>query len=163
MSIEIHCPKCQKLIRAPDNAGGRHGKCPYCKCDIYIPTPPSDDDVIPIAPIDVAEERHDQELREESTRFASELGHGSGSGAAGSDVAPPDPADVEADVEAFVRAMHKSAFETADMAVARLKRLGTPARDHVQELLAAQTPPAFGSIPGPLAHGFLKNLLDRLD
>ncbi|MCH7474571.1 MAG: cytochrome C oxidase subunit IV family protein [Gemmatimonadetes bacterium] len=37
MSIELHCPQCEKLIKAPDTAGGRHGKCPYCGRDVYIP------------------------------------------------------------------------------------------------------------------------------
>ena len=42
MSIELHCPQCEKLIRAPDNAGGKYGKCPYCETKVYIPAPPGE-------------------------------------------------------------------------------------------------------------------------
>jgi hypothetical protein len=60
MSIDLHCPQCTKLIRAPDNAGGRHGKCPYCEAKVYIPTPPAEDDEIKIAPFDATDAKRDE-------------------------------------------------------------------------------------------------------
>ncbi len=75
MSIELHCPKCAKLIRAPDNAGGKRGKCPYCKESIYIPLRPDEAEEIGIAPIDEEEERRVKELRRESIGYVAAVGH----------------------------------------------------------------------------------------
>ena len=44
MSIEIHCDHCGKLIKAPDDAGGQRGKCPYCHQSVYVPAPNAGDD-----------------------------------------------------------------------------------------------------------------------
>ena len=57
MSIELHCPKCGKLIRAPENTGGKHGKCPYCQGRVYIPMPYCKEEEILLAPIDAEEDR----------------------------------------------------------------------------------------------------------
>lgn len=161
MSIEIHCPKCQKLIRAPDDAGGRHGKCPFCKGQVYIPMPTSDDDVIALAPLDPEDAKREEELRAESTRYVASLGREI-KNSQGSDLPETSPGDLNADVEAFVLAMHKSQLEKAEAAVSRLKRAGSPAGDHIRALLKAKEPPALGKIPPPLAQAFLKNLLDRI-
>lgn len=39
MPIEIACPGCQKRMRAPDAAAGKHVKCPACQAPIVVPTP----------------------------------------------------------------------------------------------------------------------------
>lgn len=166
MSIELHCPQCQKMIRAPDNAGGKHGKCPYCKSEVYIPMPKAtDEETILVAPIDTNQEKRERELRRESIRYTSAVEHASD---AGVDTGPPvggestDVVDMSGDTETFVRAMHKSALEDAESAAARLKRAGTRARDYVQGLMMDEIPPDYDGIPKPLVHGFLKNLVSRL-
>ena len=78
MSIELHCPGCQKLIRAPDNAGGRHGKCPYCERKVYIPTPASEVEVIDIAEPGEDEARQEELLRHESATYAAGVAHAEG-------------------------------------------------------------------------------------
>ncbi len=39
MAIEFHCNFCDKLVKAPDDAGGKKGKCPSCQSVLYIPMP----------------------------------------------------------------------------------------------------------------------------
>ena len=39
MSIRVVCPSCKQTVQAPDNAGGRSGKCPFCQQSIQIPMP----------------------------------------------------------------------------------------------------------------------------
>ena len=56
MSIELHCPQCQKSIKAPDSAGGKHGKCPYCKASVYIPDAHDNIEILSITPIDGSDE-----------------------------------------------------------------------------------------------------------
>ena len=175
MSIELHCPKCMKLIRAPDNAGGRHGKCPYCEAVVYVPMPENLVEEIPLAPIDQEDERREEELRRETARYAASLDkerdnpRGSAEGAVSRSAGAPRPQevpgeviDIPANVEQFVQAMGDSKLDDADRVVARLKRTGARARDYVEGLLLDPTPSPIGSLPKPLVQGFLKALVQRL-
>ena len=169
MSIELHCPKCSKLIRAPDNAGGKHGKCPYCQGKVYIPMPPDENEEIGLAPIDAEEERQMVQARRESSNFAGAVGHAT----AGPDEPPGKPAraagkpakgsvDVGQEVEQFVIAMRDSKLEAAEAAAERLKSAGREARIQVKKLAGGDGVPAIEGVPPPVVQGFLKNLLQRL-
>jgi hypothetical protein len=175
MSIELHCPKCSNLIKAPDNAGGKHGKCPYCQNKVYIPTPSSEVDEIPLAPIDEDAERTAEKLREESARYAATVSHagevppeGADTGGFGGDSAvglPMDAGeviDVPENVAQFIYAMRDSKLEVADEVVARLKRNANKAGDYIDGIMVDATPPDFEGLPTPLVHGFLKTLKGRL-
>lgn len=175
MSIELHCPSCNRLIRAPDGAGGRKGKCPHCQNKVYIPTVVSDDDVIPIAPLDPEFEAHEAQLRRESASYAASIdkavdaprsdsarGKGGGSFQSGGQ-APMQSVDVRSAVSAFVRAMHESNLDEADRIVERLRKAGTRGRDDVQRLMTDQIPTEVEGVAPPLVKGFLKSLLGRLE
>ena len=69
MAIEFHCPKCGKGIKAPDEAGGKSGKCPSCHQSVYIPMPESELEPLPLAPLDPNEEREREQLLEETRRL----------------------------------------------------------------------------------------------
>lgn len=163
MSIEVHCPQCQKLIKAPDGAGGKRGKCPFCKASVYIPEPVDDLEPIPIKPVDKEEEDLAAELRAESTRYAATIDHATGGktadakeGGLGAEV------DVESDVEVYLRSMHKSDLDAMHAAVARLKRSGEHGRDYINGLLEDEASIPFDEIPKNLAQGFLRKLLEKL-
>jgi len=174
MSIDLHCPQCAKLIRAPDDAGGRFGKCPYCERKVYIPTPPEQIEDIPLAPVDEEEERRAEELRREAMELAATVAHdkttiaeGDGpSKASGGAVrrpeVPGEVVDIGDEVERFVLAMRDSKLDQAERAVATLKRAGQRAKDHVEGLFLDEMPPQYEKVPPPLAKGFLKTLLGRL-
>lgn len=169
MSIELHCTQCQKLIRAPDKAGGRRGKCPYCGNSVYIPTPAGEDEEIGLAPLDEEEENRAEEERRRATRYAAQVDHESGGvpasddePASGLDDSPGEVVDIDAEVESYVLAMRDAALDAAQAAAARLKRIGPRARDHVQGMLADSMLPAFENLPAPVAQGFLKKLLGEL-
>ncbi len=175
MSIEIHCPKCSKVIRAPDNAGGKQGKCPYCDNRLYIPIPHDQVETLDLAPVDVEEERREEQLRRESASYAANVAHGTGdlppdtSGSAsrvGDGFRPPpvdgEVIDVHGEVKRFILAMRDSKLDVADQAVATLKRAGAGAQDYVQGLMVDEMPPEFENVPPPLLKGFLKMLSGRL-
>ena len=184
MSIELHCSKCGKLIRAPDHAGGKHGKCPYCKESVYVPMTHDDGDEIGLAPIDKEEQRRAEELRRESTKYIAAVGHevgppqsagsgapsgstdeASGAGAPprpGDDLAPGEIVDFAADVQAFIAAMRDSKLDEAEQVTERLRQAGKRARDYVQGMLLDEVPPAIEDVPPPLVQGFVKTLLNRL-
>ncbi len=165
MSIELHCPQCEKLIKAPDTAGGRHGKCPYCGRDVYIPAISSDDEGIPITPVDPQARQREEELRRQTARLTSaverDVDANSGGGRRAAK-APGEAIDVDKIVERFVIAMRDSKLDDADKLAAQLKRAGPRARDYVDGLMLDPTPPPIGDLPEPLLHGFLKALLQRL-
>lgn len=170
MSIELHCPKCSKLIRAPENAGGKHGKCPYCGNTVYVPLPPDESEEIGLAPIDDDAERQAEELRRESARYAALLDQGDGGlpddqpkGGRRTSERPGEVVDMPEEVQKFVVAMHGSNLEEAEAAAIRLGRAGQRAKDYVEGLTLDEVPPSFASVPPPLAKGFLKALLNRLN
>ena len=67
MSISFHCESCKKKVKAPDEAGGKWGKCPYCNHRCYIPLPKSDDEPeLTLAPIDETEETQVEKLMQET-------------------------------------------------------------------------------------------------
>jgi len=173
MPIELHCPDCEKLIRAPDNAGGRHGKCPFCQAKVYIPLPPSVEDEIAIAPLDDSD-REAERLRKEAIRYAASVDKEADTGDRGGDAPPrggsrPGPAsapgeviDLGDNVQAFVLAMKASKLDEAEKIAGRLKRAGGRAKDYVEGLILDPTPPPIEGVPRPLVMGFLKALLERL-
>jgi len=176
VSIELHCPQCEKLIRAPDNAGGRYGKCPYCETRVFIPAPADEEGEIGLAPIDEDEERREQELIRESVRYAAAFdkegdklppegaGEQSRGGAGGNrpELPPGEVIDVGDEVEAYVVAMRDSKLDDVERIVRKLKGVGSRARDYVEGLMLDPTPPPLGDVPKPLMMGFLKSLLGRL-
>ena len=174
MSIELHCPQCEKLIRAPDNAGGKHGKCPYCAAEVYIPTPVDDSDLIALAPVDEEEERRAAKEREEALRYTTAMDKDADLKVAPDDDGPPrgvgrrpestpgDVVDIGDHVERFVLAMRDSKLDEADRVARKLKRVGPRARDYVEGVLLDPTPPPIPGVPKPLVQGFLKALLERL-
>ncbi len=168
MSIELHCPQCAKLIRAPDDAGGKRGKCPYCKKSVYIPTKPNQGEDIGLAPIDEEEDRRAEQLRREDAEYAADVdrntgrGVGGGGGATGSEQAVGEVVDLGAEVEAFIIAMRDSKLGEAEAVTSRLKAVGARAGDYVQGLLVDEMVPEFENVPPPLVLGFLKTLVARL-
>ena len=171
MSIELHCTKCNKLIRAPDDAGGKHGKCPYCSESVYIPMPEDGDGMIGLAPIDEDDERRAADLHREAAQYAANLGHETDTPDGpdeppGSSAAPQStggPVDLDVEIETFITAMRDSKLDEAEHAAERLKQTGGRAYRYVEGLIAEEMPPQIVDVPPPLAKGFLKTLLSRLD
>jgi hypothetical protein len=74
MSISLHCESCKKKIKAPDNAGGKWGNCPYCKHRCYIPLPKSEDEPeLKLVPMDESEETQMKELIHETQTLTREI------------------------------------------------------------------------------------------
>ncbi|RME39186.1 MAG: hypothetical protein D6788_05985 [Planctomycetota bacterium] len=169
MSIELHCTRCQKLIRAPDNAGGKRGKCPYCGHSMYIPMPVEDE--IPLAPVDEEEERRAEEERKRAIRYAADVAHATGGDASWENEPPPpslsgvapESIDLGAEVEAFIRAMGASKLDEAEAAVHRLRHAGDRAVAYVEQQDPKALAELCGDLPLPVVKGFLKTLLGRLE
>lgn len=175
MSIEIHCPQCSKLIRAPDNAGGKHGKCPHCQHRVYIPMPEDEIETLDLAPISDEELHQEEKLRRESISYAANISHDKSSPSSESDSSKPPTGDgvrqpevvgeainIGEVVERFIIAMRDSKLNDADQAVVELSKAGKRAKDYVQGLMVDEIPPQIENVPPPLLKGFLKSLLGRI-
>ena len=163
MSIEVHCPQCQKTIKAPDNAGGKHGKCPYCKASVYIPSAHDDIEILGITPIKEEDAQHDAELRHESALYAASVGHATEGVKQKEDENPSGKfVDVESDVDLYIQSMIASKLEGAQAAMARIKTAGDRSRTYINELLTEGADLPFGDVPKPLAMGFLRKLLTKV-
>ena len=170
MSIEIHCPQCNKLIRAPDNAGGRHGKCPYCKRELYIPMDLSGEEELTIAPFDEDSALRAQELEEEARELTAQIRREKDEPADKPDrparrAASPSAAavDVAPLVLRFVKCMKDSELDQADRIAGKLKGAADRTREEVQRLMVDEMQaPGLEDVPPGLYKGFLKALLERL-
>ncbi len=72
MSITFHCEHCGKKIEAPDNSGGKWGKCPGCHNKVYIPNLNPDDD-LKLAPIDESDEERKKRLMAETYKLGFDI------------------------------------------------------------------------------------------
>ena len=64
MTIAFQCHSCHNEVKAPDQAAGRMGKCPFCGHSNRIPERvEEEEELIPLAPIDEQEEQRSQRER----------------------------------------------------------------------------------------------------
>lgn len=73
MAIELHCNHCGRLVRAPDDAGGKHGKCPSCHQAVYIPTPTEAIEPLSLEPVDPDFDRRQKKLMHETTQLTAKI------------------------------------------------------------------------------------------
>lgn len=193
MAIEFKCQSCGRSVRAPDNTGGKRGKCPYCGVSVYIPAPAAPDEEIGVAPLDESQAERQERLRRESIAYAASVDHDDGPkyelterpsaagpsrgagaprgagparGAAAARATPPREAasiNVAEEVARFVQAMHASQLDAADKIAARLKPYKTQTADAIHGMLVDQMGPRIEGIPPALIQGFLRSLLQRLE
>jgi hypothetical protein len=72
MPIQFHCEHCGKKIEAPDNTGGKWGKCPRCHNKVYVPLPDTGDE-LKLAPIDEGDDLRQRQLRAETLEITQNI------------------------------------------------------------------------------------------
>jgi len=153
------------MVSAPESVGGKQGKCPYCKQSMHIPMPVSEDEILDLAPLDEADERHQQELVEKLRAQEHDLIAETG----GTDSVPLSERDdlSSEDLHHFVinycLDMADGNLERARVHVKELKpfyKLGVEAVKYFQIIQGDE--PALGHIPQPVVQGFLSGLLEEL-
>jgi len=73
MPIQFHCEHCGKKIEAPDNVGGKWGKCPRCHNKVYVPLPDTGGEELKLAPIDEAEDTRRRQLMAETFQITQHI------------------------------------------------------------------------------------------
>lgn len=167
MPIEVHCNHCGKLVRAPDDAAGKHGKCPACHQDVYIATPSDALEPLSLTPLDPTAERERARLVHESNLVAAklltdrELPADAGRGASGPRPARPAVSahELEELVIDYCAAMAAGDLSRAEPIAEAVRRQAKLADDVINRIIGDELPPAqLGKIPRPVLIGFLRQL-----
>lgn len=181
MPIELHCNHCGKLVRAPDDAGGKHGKCPACHQTVYIPTPSDQLEALPLEPVDGAFERRKKQLLHEAAEMAARVMRDR------EGLGPEKPGDRAERLAAAERAAERASaaparapatasqvnewviryaasVATGDLAQAErlqeeIRANPKLAEDAIQRILVDEIPPpALAKVPRPVLVGIFKKL-----
>ena len=165
MTISFECEHCRKEVKAPDDAAGKRGKCPYCGMSNYIPAPVSDDDLIPLAEEDPEEERRrKEEIHSLMQMDRAVLAEGGGE--------PSIPLEHREDLKAgdlyhfivnYCLDMAAGKLDRAKIQVEKLKPFGYTGKLAVDDFLSGNAlEPALDTIPSRVLQGFLRQLKDQL-
>jgi len=172
MSIVFRCEHCGKKVTAPDDAGGRRGKCPGCAQYVFIPRPADQIEEIPLTPEDPAEEQRRQAMRDEERKLQAQLWEHK---EPAESAAPPrtparsddtsipfaasetDYADL---IQQYILLMAKGELPAADALGKKIAAGGDKALKTVEQLAMQEfMHPALAKTPPTVISGFFKKLL----
>ncbi|HOK66297.1 MAG TPA: hypothetical protein PK054_08330 [Anaerohalosphaeraceae bacterium] len=168
MPISFHCESCKKKIKAPDQAGGKWGSCPYCGHRCYIPLPKSgDEEELRLAPIDELEESRIQEMMRETHHLTQHILHESrlpneetSVSTAGAEV---DEAEVIKRVILYLRQIADGELTAAEKTFLALKPVKKTALRILAAMARAERPePELSDIPPSVLQGLIRDLSSKL-
>ena len=166
MTISFSCEHCGKRVEAPDKAGGKRGRCPYCKQSCYIPSPVAEEELYDLAPED--EVRAAQAAAERERLLQQDPGL-LGDGGDVSDAIPLEhrenvsAEDVSHHVVNYCLDMAASNLERSAEHIDKLRTSRAAAVQAVDDFLSGKAiEPALDHIPGKILHGFLQQLRKEL-
>jgi phage FluMu protein Com len=179
MAIEFHCNFCGKLVKAPEEAGGKKGKCPSCQNILYVPMADGTVDEFDLAPVDENEERKRRQMEEQARAAERALLKEKqvppeGVSPNRSEIelpAPPLPItdtpetadDVEFVVVEWVRSMADGDLGDADRSMMLLQKNKAASKQAVQKVRMIEPPPAgLQDVPRPVLNRYFKMLSDQL-
>ena len=168
MAISFNCEHCGKKIKAPDNVGGKRGKCPYCKQECYIPAPVSEDEVYDLVTEDPGELQREaaeaQSLRQQERDLLAESGvREAGPAMALEDRKNLKPEDLYHLVVNYCLDMSGSNIERAEAHIDKMANVRRTASVAVDDFLQGKViEPALDPIPTKLLQGFLQTLKTKL-
>jgi len=163
MSISLHCECCKKKITAPDDAGGKWGKCPYCNHKSYIPLPANEGEEVKLAPIDENEEMRYKEMMRETHHITETL--------LKQVEEPPEPGQkakidekiLTVRIISYLMLMAKSSFDEAQAVENKILPYRNQTKRVLENMLKADKPePELANIPEKLLAGFIRNMLARM-
>jgi len=179
MAIVFHCEHCGKRISAPDEAGGRRGRCPSCSQHVFIPSPQSEIEEIPLSPIDPQEEQRRRALRQEEYRMQEQLAQHKEAPEAPHGQSAPNASNGTQDdylpfasastgtginelVQQYIISMAKGELESGEALEQQIIGGGPKALKTVEQLAMQEfLHPDLANVPPTVISGFFKRLLSR--
>lgn len=166
MPIRLHCHHCGKKIEAPDHAGGKWGKCPACHNKVYVPAPPSDEE-LKLAPIDETEEERRERLRKEAFELTKDILEDSAVVEETREAGRPGAEISEAKLKEYIiRYLRQMADGDLDEAQSTADRI-VPHRRQIMSILdgivrSDARDPELEDIPQQVLSGLIRNLRVRM-
>lgn len=171
MSISFHCEHCGKKVEAPDDAGGKWGKCPGCNKKVYVPSKQPDEE-IRLAPLDAEDEQRQRRLLAEEARLRQDIMKETEVPEEGAPVknqanaAQPgvlSDAEIMTGIIAYLRQMADGELEAAEETAKTIISCGTRAVRILERVALSEIPePELGDIPQQVLSGLIKKLRSRL-
>ena len=168
MSISLHCESCKKKIKAPDEAGGKWGNCPYCKHRNYIPLPKSDDEPeLRLIPLDVNEETQMEHLMRETKSLTKEILTQSSIPEVDSPAASGhhtvDEKKVIKECILYLRQMADGELAAAEYTFSQLKKDKKPVLRILSSMARADQPePELADLPAGILQGLIRDVSTKL-
>ncbi len=172
MAIIFHCEHCGKKVSAPDETGGRQGKCPSCNQRFFIPMPKEQVEEIPLREVDPNEENRRKALKQEEIRLLNKLQEHqepppdpAGGKTRSDDIfipAPPPPSNMPDLVRQYIVHMAKGELEVADPLVQKIVGGGPKALKTVEDMAMQEfLDPQLANIPPTVIAKFFKILMAK--
>jgi hypothetical protein len=167
MPIKLHCDHCGKEIKAPDDAGGRWGKCPACHNKVYVPLPPAADDELKVAPLDESELQKQQQLMAETYRLTRDIleeqNVPEAPAAAGGPPAEISEQQLTEFIVRYLRQMVDGRLDEAQRTADRIVPHRRKAAVILDQFSKSDAPdPELEDIPRQVLSGFIRNLRTRI-
>jgi len=166
MAIIFHCEHCGKKIEAPDNAGGKRGKCPACHNKVYIPGLDYDEE-LKLAPIDSDDDAKQKELLAETHKLTQEIlqERDIPDGPAGAAMSVPEVSDKELtkNIIVYLRQMADGELDEAQRTADLIAPYGPQAVKILDSIALSEIPePELADIPQQVLSGLIRNLRTRI-
>ena len=168
MTISFHCESCKKKIKAPDETGGKWGKCPYCKHRCYIPLPKTEDEPeLRLVPIDAADETQVDNLMRQTYELTQEILHERQP----IDDGPGDDLNAQKAIEKdiikksilYIRQMADGELVQAEKTLESLKRHKKPSLRVLSAMARAERPePELSDIADGVLQGLIRDVSAKL-
>ena len=170
MPITFHCNHCGKKIEAPDNAGGKWGKCPACHNKVYVPSPPSDDEELKLAPVDENEEEKKRQLMAETYNLSQRIleeRETPQTGASPKQARPPSSSMSEKqltrNIIMYLRLMADGDLEQAQNVENLVTPYGSRATAVLDTIAVSQMPePELADVPPQVLSGLIRTLRAKI-
>ncbi len=169
MTVSFHCESCKKKVKAPDEAGGKWGKCPFCEHRCYIPLPKSaDEPELKLAPIDESAESQVGDLMRETHDLTQKILKERQPIDDGPDDDPGAQQAVEKEVLkqtiVYLRQVADGQLKQADQTFETLGRHKKQALHILSAMARAEQPePELSDVPDGVLHGLIRDTQKKLN
>jgi hypothetical protein len=160
MPIQLHCEHCGKKIEAPDNAGGKWGKCPRCHNRVYVPEPDTGDE-LKLAPIDESEDQLQRRLMAETFEITQNILEektvpDTPMGGQNSDMSEEKLYEI---IIRYLRQMCDGSLDDAQRTLELIVAHRRKVKDVLEEIAKSDPPdPELADIPQQVLSGLIRNL-----
>lgn len=167
MAIAFHCEHCGRKIEAPDNAGGKWGKCPACHNKVYVPGSDSGEE-LKLAPINTTDLTKQKQLIAETQRIEQEIlseKEDVPDGVVESAAPVYDMSDKELtkDIIIYLRLMADGDLEQAERIEASVINCGKRALKILDGIAVSEIPePELADIPLQILAGLVRTLRSKI-